>query len=63
MKPKHIYWFSHYNFDAPSVRYRAKYALDEMYTKDGITYSFVIPDYSFKNIFYFLKIFIAVLFF
>lgn len=41
-----IYWFAYYNFNSPSVRYRAKYPLDVFRKKFGINYYLVTPGYS-----------------
>lgn len=66
MKPKyrtkHIYWFSYYNLEGPSTRYRAKYALDHLEKHYGITYSLVYPGYGFKTITKFIYIFLSILF-
>jgi glycosyltransferase involved in cell wall biosynthesis len=60
---KHIYWFSHYNLDAPSTRYRAKYALEYLAEEKGISYSFVTPGYGINNIIRFISVYFSVLFF
>lgn len=45
-KPKFIYWFAYYNYDSPSVRYRAKYPLEYFKEKYGINNYLVTPGYS-----------------
>ena len=30
MRLNHVYWFSYYNLESPSVRYRGKYALKNL---------------------------------
>ncbi len=58
-----IYWFSYYNFDSPSVRYRAKYPLDFIKREYGIDYYLIIPGYSlFKVIKFIIAYFSAMLF-
>ncbi len=58
----HIYWFAYYNFDEPSVRYRAKYPLKDMADKGLITYDLVIPGYSPPIVYKFLKTYFAIIF-
>lgn len=58
-----IYWFAHYNLRSPSVRYRAKYPLEFFETNKNIKSYFVIPSYKPYRIYYFLKVYIAALFF
>ncbi len=43
---RHIYWFTYYNLDSPSVRYRAQYPLEYAKKRHGITSSLIIPGYS-----------------
>lgn len=62
MTIKHIYWFSNYNLDSPSGRYRGKYPLEELARK-GISYSFVYPGYKPGNILHFVKTYFSALFF
>ena len=47
---KHIYWFAYFNLDEPSVRYRAKYPLEQLQIKHNIQFSIVYPGYDFKNL-------------
>lgn len=60
---EHIFWFSYFNTDEPSVRYRAKYPLQFLTEKHGITYSLVYPGYDFHSIRVFVWTFFSVLFF
>jgi hypothetical protein len=63
MEIKHIYWFAYYNLDEPSVRYRAKFPLQQLKDKHGITFSLVYPGYDFKHVSNFLLTFLSALFF
>ena len=54
-KIKHLYWFTYYNLDSPSVRYRAKYALDFAEEKLGVSSRLVIPGYAPKKLWNFMK--------
>jgi glycosyltransferase involved in cell wall biosynthesis len=63
MKIKYIYWFTYYNLDAPSIRYRAKYPLEELRQKQGINYCIVYPGYDFKSLLIFFKAYFGALFF
>jgi glycosyltransferase involved in cell wall biosynthesis len=60
---KYIYWFSYYNSDLPSVRYRANYPLRELKEKHGINYSIVYPGYDFKSVLNFCMVYFSALFF
>ena len=60
---KFIYWFSFYNLDSPSVRYRAKYPLDYLKSHSGINSYFITPGYSFSNILLFARAYISALLF
>ena len=62
-KIKHIYWFTYYHLDAPSVRYRAKYPLDFAKEKSGISSSLIIPGYSPKRLLKFIVGYFSALFF
>ncbi len=46
MTTQHIYWFAYFNTEEPSVRYRAKYALEELAAQHKLTYDLVFPGYS-----------------
>lgn len=62
-KIRHIYCFSFYNADSPSTRYRAIQTLRFLKHEHGISYTHVIPGYSFPLIIQFIKSYIEVLFF
>jgi len=59
---KHIYWFSYYNEDSPSVRYRGKYILDYFEDKYDGKYSFVTPGYHPKKLLRFARTYSSALF-
>lgn len=59
---KFIYWFAYYNFDSPSVRYRAKYPLDFFKKKYGIDFYLIIPGYSPVKIIKFIVAFTSAIF-
>lgn len=61
MKIKKIYCFSYYDMREPSVRYRAKYVLDELKVTRNIPYEIVYPGYSVKNIMHFFFVFFTAL--
>jgi glycosyltransferase involved in cell wall biosynthesis len=63
MEIKHIYWFAYFNLDEPSVRYRAKFPLQQLKKKHGITFSIVYPSYDFKNLCNFILTFFNALLF
>jgi glycosyltransferase involved in cell wall biosynthesis len=54
-KIKYIYWFTYYNLESPSVRYRAKYPLDFAKEQLDIPSKLVIPGYSPKRLLAFLR--------
>lgn len=60
---KFIYWFSYYNLDSPSVRYRGKYPLEYFRDNYQIESSLIIPSYQPKKVFLFIKSFCSALFF
>jgi glycosyltransferase involved in cell wall biosynthesis len=60
---RHIYWFSYYNSDAPSTRYRAKYAIENLKYKNDITYSFAYPGYNIQTLCTFIIVFLSALLF
>ena len=62
-KIEFIYWFAYYNLDSPSVRYRAKYPLDFFKENKGVGNYFIVPSYSLKGIYLFLKAYLSALFF
>ena len=60
---KHIYWFAYFNLDEPSVRYRAKFPLQQLKHNHGITFSIVYPGYDFQNLSNFILTFFSALLF
>lgn len=62
-KIENIYWFTYYNLDSPSVRYRAKFPLDFAKEKLGISSRLVIPGYSPKSLWNFTKSYISAMMF
>ena len=54
-KLEFIYWFAFYNLNSASVRYRAKYPLDFLKKNHNINSYLVIPSYTTKGIYTFLK--------
>ena|SRR5260221_14195785 len=58
-----IYWFAYYNFDSPSVRYRAKYPLAYLKENYGINSCLIIPSYKWVWIFKFVRAYCSALFF
>jgi len=63
MKIKRIYWFSHYNLNSPSVRYRGKYAVDFLKKNTEIDCNFIYPERSLKTILTFIKLILSALFY
>lgn len=61
MKTRHIYWFAYFDMQEPSVRYRAKYALEAIEQQYGITYDLVIPSYRPVNVLRFAWVYLSVL--
>jgi glycosyltransferase involved in cell wall biosynthesis len=59
----HIYFFSFYNMESPSTRYRGKYFLEALNKKENISYSFVYPSYAPKNIAWFVYVYFSALLF
>ncbi len=57
-----IYWFAYYNFDSPSVRYRAKYPLEYIKKEYGIDYYLIIPGYSLAIIIRFIIAYFSAMF-
>lgn len=53
---KRIFWFSFFNEDSPSVRYRAKYPLTYFSNEHNVHSTFIFPDYSAKMIFSFFVV-------
>ncbi len=63
MDIKHIYWFAYFNLSEASVRYRARFPLQQLRDKHGITFSIVYPGYDFQNLSNFILIYFSALFF
>ncbi|MES2620121.1 MAG: hypothetical protein V4615_04645 [Bacteroidota bacterium] len=63
MEIKHIYWFAYFNLNEPSVRYRAKFPLQQLKDKHSLTFSIVYPGYDFQNLSNFIRIFFTALIF
>lgn len=57
-----IYWFSFFNEDSPSVRYRAKYPLKYFSEEHNVHSMFIFPNYSIKMIVLFFVGFFKALF-
>lgn len=62
-KIEFIYWFSFYNNESSSVRYRATYPLDNFEKLKGVKYYHIIPSYSIKEILKFSRAYFSALFF
>ncbi|MCW3126826.1 MAG: glycosyltransferase family 1 protein [Bacteroidetes bacterium] len=62
MEIKHIYWFAYFNEDEPSVRYRAKYPLEQLQKEYNINFSIVYPGYDIHSILNFIFVFFSALF-
>ncbi len=60
---RHIYWFAYFNLDEPSVRYRAKYPLEQLQIKHNIKFSIVYPGYDFQNLSNFILTYFSALLF
>lgn len=56
-----VYWFTYYNFESPSIRYRAKFPLAYWKKNYGIGYKLIIPGYSLKRIILFLQAYFSAL--
>jgi glycosyltransferase involved in cell wall biosynthesis len=63
MEVKYIYWFSYFNTELPSVRYRATYPLEALRREQGVDYSIAYPGYDAKSIFRFARMFFSALLF
>lgn len=61
MKTSHVYWFAYFDMQEPSVRYRAKYALDELQKHHGVSYDLVIPSYRPINVVRFVRVYMSIL--
>tara|TARA_B110000503_G_C7085047_1_gene386889 strand:+ start:140 stop:1180 length:1041 start_codon:yes stop_codon:yes gene_type:complete len=60
---KFVYWFTYYNLESPSIRYRGYYPLIYFKEKKGVGFYFVIPGYTFSRIYTFLKAYFSALLF
>lgn len=60
-KLEFIYWFAFYNLNSASVRYRAKYPLDFLKRNHNINSYLIIPSYTTKGIYTFLKAYFSVI--
>lgn len=58
-----IYWFTYYNLDSPSVRYRADYPLKFLKKNYNIGYELIIPSYRLTNILKFIRVYFTALLF
>ena len=58
-----IYWFSYFNCSEPSVRYRARFPLQELAEKHEISSAAFYPERTFSSLLQFIKIYCSVLFF
>ncbi len=63
MKLKFIYWFTFYNTDSPTVRYRGQYPLEYFKKEFGINSYLVFPGYHPSKVFFFLKAYFSALLF
>ena len=63
MKLKFVYWFSFYNLNSPTVRYRGKYPLGYLRTNYGIDSYFITPGYNPFDLLKFLRAYFSALFF
>ena len=62
MITEHIYWFAYFSDAEPSVRYRAKYALQHIKYKHAIGYDLVYPGYHPATIVKFIRVFFSIVF-
>ena len=62
-KIKYIYWFAYFNLDSPTVRYRAKYPLDFARENLEIESRIVVPGYSPRKLFTFVRAYLSALIF
>ncbi len=61
-KLKFVYWFSFYNTNSPTVRYRGKYTVDFLKKNYGINSHFISPDYRLSTILQFIRAYCSALF-
>jgi glycosyltransferase involved in cell wall biosynthesis len=62
-KLKFVYWFTFYNLNSPTVRYRGKYTVDYLREHYGINSYFIIPGYGFRHVMKFMRAYFSALFF
>lgn len=62
MNLKHIYFFSSFNINGISSRYRGLYFLKELHKEYNISSTFIYPGYKYQEIYLFLKTYLIVLF-
>lgn len=63
MKLKFVYWFSFYNINSPTVRYRGKFTLDALKEHHGIDSYMILPSYDPATILLFIKAYFSALLF
>lgn len=63
MRLKFIYWFSFYNLDSPTVRYRGQYSMEFFKSNYGINSFFIFPGYQPSIFFKFIRAYFSALFF
>ncbi|PCJ25836.1 MAG: hypothetical protein COA97_07085 [Flavobacteriales bacterium] len=63
MQLTHIYFFSWFNANSVSTRYRGLYFLEELKQSKGISYTFVYPGYKLKELFRFTIAFLEIMLF
>lgn len=59
----HLYWFAYHDAHSASVRYRGLYVVEYLKRKFNYSCDFVVPGYSFRNVFQFIGLFIEIVFF
>lgn len=63
MKLKFVYWFSFYNINSPTVRYRGKFPLDYLKEKHEINSYLILPSYKPATVLLFIKAYLSALLF
>ena len=59
----HLYWFAYHNAHSASVRYRGLYVVEYLKREFNYSCDFVVPGYSFGNVFRFIRLFCEIVFF
>jgi glycosyltransferase involved in cell wall biosynthesis len=59
----HLYWFAYHNTHSASVRYRGLYVVEYLKREFNYSCDFIIPGYSFGNVFRFIRLFCEIVFF